>query len=151
MGRSKETFNKKEKEKKRLKQKQDKKEKMEERKANKNKDTSLDGMIAYLDENGNLTDTPPDPRRKRVFAAENIQIGVPKQNETGEADEFRTGVVSFYNQPKGFGFINDSSTNERVFFHVNNILEPLEESDKVKFAMERGPRGFHAVQVTKVV
>ena len=60
MARSKETFSKKEKEKKRRKLKQDKKEKMEERKANKKDGNSLDGMMAYLDENGNLTDTPPD-------------------------------------------------------------------------------------------
>ena len=152
MAKSKETFNKKEKEKKRLKQRQDKKEKKEERKANKkNGGSSLEGMMAYLDEYGNLTDTPPDPRRKKMFIAEDIQIGVPKQTEAGEADEFRTGIVSFYNQPKGFGFINDSANNERIFFHVNNILEPLQESDKVKFSVERGPRGFHAVQVTKVV
>ena len=84
-----------------------------------------------------------------MFTAQSIQIGVPKQRVTDETDEPRTGVVSFFNKPKGFGFINDSN-NERVFFHVNNILEPLEESDKVKFSVEQGPRGLHAVQVTKM-
>jgi cold shock CspA family protein len=151
MAKSKETFNKKEKEKKRLKHKQDKKQKMEERKANKKDGSSLEGMMAYLDENGNLTDTRPDPAKKRVFTAQSIQIGVPKQRVMTEEEEHRTGIVSFFNKPKGFGFINDSSNNERIFFHVNNILEPLEESDKVKFSVEHGPRGLHAVQVTKMV
>ena len=61
MAKSKETFNKKEKEKKRLKKKQEKMEKMQERKANAEKGKSLDEMMAYIDENGNLSSTPPDP------------------------------------------------------------------------------------------
>ena len=67
MGKSQETFGKKEKEKKKLKQRQDKQEKMEERKANAKKGKSLDEMMAYIDENGNISSTPPDPRKKKVF------------------------------------------------------------------------------------
>jgi cold shock CspA family protein len=148
MAKSKETFNKKDKEQKRFRQKQEKMRKMEERKANKKKGGGLDEMMAYLDENGNLTDTPPDPRNKKIFREEDIQIGVPKQEEI--ADVPRTGTVSFYNGAKGFGFINDQQTNERVFFHVNDINEPLTESDKVSFFVERGPRGLNALQVEKI-
>ena len=60
MAKSKETFNKKEKEQRRNKAKQDKKARMEERKANKKKGGSLEDMMAYIDENGNITSTPPD-------------------------------------------------------------------------------------------
>ena len=148
MAKSKETFNKKEKEKKRLKQKQDKMQRMEERKANKRDGNSLEGMMAYLDENGNLSDTPPDPKKKKVFRQEDMQIGVPKQEFSNE-DEHRTGTVTFYNTAKGFGFINDRLTNERIFFHVNDLQEQVEESDKVKFLVERGPRGLNALQVTR--
>jgi len=148
MAKSKETFSKKEKEKKRLKQKQDKKQKVEERKANKRNGNSLEGMMAYLDENGNLTDTPQDPSHKKIFLQEDIQIGVPKQ-EFSEEDEFRKGTVTFYNRAKGFGFINELSTNERIFFHVKDMMEPVEESDKVQFLVERGSRGLNAVQLTK--
>lgn len=148
MAKAKETFNKKEKEKKRVKQRQDKRQKMEERKANKKKGKSLEGMMAYLDENGNLTDTPPDPRYKRIFKQEDIQIGVPKLEKTVE--EFSKGIVTYFNKPKGFGFINDSLTNERVFFHIKDILEPLEESNTVQFLLERGPRGLNAVEVSRV-
>ncbi len=150
MGKSKETFNKKEKEKKRLKQKQDKKLKTEERKANKKDGNSLEGMMAYVDENGDLTDTPPDPLRKKVFKQEDIQIGVPKQEFT-EENGFRTGTVSFFNTAKGFGFINDLATNERIFFHVNDMLEQVEESDKVQFLVKSGPRGLNAIQLKKMV
>ncbi len=150
MAKSKESYNKKEKEKQRLKQKQDKRNKMEERKASKKSGGSMNGMMAYLDENGNLTDTPPDPKRKKIFTLEDIQISVPKQEDVA-AEEFRTGTVSFYNKDKGFGFINDAATQERIFFHVNDTQEPLEESDKVKFFTERGPRGLNAVQVIKMI
>jgi S-adenosylmethionine hydrolase len=81
MSKSQETFNKKEREKKRQKKQQDKLEKMQERKNNKEKGKSLDDMIAYLDENGNLTSVPPDPRKKKVFRQEEMQISIPKQEE----------------------------------------------------------------------
>ncbi len=62
MAKSKETFAKREKEKKRIKAREEKKEKKEERKANANKGKSLDDMLAYVDEFGNLTAVPPDER-----------------------------------------------------------------------------------------
>lgn len=63
MAKSKETFNKREKEKKRLKQRQEKREKQEERKANAAKGKPLEAMLAYIDENGNLSSVPPDSSR----------------------------------------------------------------------------------------
>ena len=63
MAKSKETFFKKQKEKQRLKNRQDKQQKMEERKANLKKGKSLDEMMAYVDENGNLSSTPPDKKK----------------------------------------------------------------------------------------
>lgn len=59
MARSKESFSKREKEKKRIKERQDKAQKKEERKANNNKGKNLEDMLAYLDENGNLSTVPP--------------------------------------------------------------------------------------------
>lgn len=148
MAKSKETFNKKEKEKKRLKQRQEKREKMEERKANAGKTKSLDDMIAYIDENGNITSTPPDPKMRKVFNVEDIQIGVPKY-EPEESDPIRQGVLSFFNTSKGFGFINDAQTGERLFVHMSQMLEPVNENDKVIFEVERGDRGLNAVNVKK--
>lgn len=58
MARSGQSFNKRKKEKQRVRQRQEKREKMEERKAAK-KEKSLDDMLAYVDENGNLSSTPP--------------------------------------------------------------------------------------------
>jgi cold shock CspA family protein len=150
MAKSKETFNKREKEKQRQAQKKQKREKMEERKANAGKSKSLDDMMAYIDEDGNITSTPPDPKRKRVFNAEEIEIGVPKQ--THEADgEPNTGSVDYFNDSKGFGFIRDKQTGERLFFHVNQLQgEELRENDKVTYDIERGAKGFNAVNIKKL-
>jgi cold shock CspA family protein len=150
MAKSKETFNKREKEKQRQAQKKQKREKMEERKANAGKSKSLDDMMAYIDEDGNITSTPPDPKRKRVFNAEEIEIGVPKQ--TNETDgEPNTGSVDYYNDSKGFGFIRDKQTGERLLFHVNQLQgEELRENDKVTYDIERGAKGFNAVNIKKL-
>ena len=147
MGKSGETFNKKEKEKKRAKQKQDKAEKMEERKANAKKGKSLDEMMAYIDEDGNISSTPPDPSKKKVFRQEDMQIGVPKY--IAEDEPIRTGVVAFFNDEKGFGFINDLQTQERVFVHANNLSEPIKEGNRVNFEVEMGPKGPSAINVKK--
>ena len=149
MAKPKETFNKREKEKQRQQQKQQKREKMEERKANASKSKSLDDMMAYLDENGNIVSTPPDPSKRKIFNAEEIEIGIPKQREEEEG-EIKTGVVEYFNDAKGFGFIRDGQTGERLFFHVNQLEEPLKESDKVSYDIERGPRGFNAVSIKKL-
>ena len=147
MSKSKETFNKKDKEKKRLKQKQEKMEKMQERKANAKKGKSLDEMMAYIDENGNISSTPPDPKKKKIFNHEDMNTGVPVRVEE---DTERQGVVDFFNEAKGFGFIKDAVTKQSVFVHANQLSEPIKESDRVSFQTERGPKGMNAVQVKKL-
>ncbi len=149
MSKSQETFSKKEKEKKKLKQRQDKQEKMEERKANAKKGKTLDEMMAYLDENGNISSAPPDPRKKKIFKLEDMEIGVPKQVPGLEQDTVRSGVVTFFNDAKGFGFIKDLQTQESAFIHVNRLSEPIKEYDKVSFEVEMGPKGTNAVNVKK--
>ena len=147
MGKSQETFSKKEKEKKRIKQRQEKLEKMQERKANAKKGKSLDDMMAYIDENGNISSTPPDPRKKKVFNPEDMQVSVPKQEDRIH-NTVRKGFVAFFNNEKGFGFINDTETKERIFVHVNQLSGPLKENDKVTFEVEIGPKGPSAVNVS---
>lgn len=150
MAKSQETFGKKEKEKNRLKQRQEKKEKMEERKANASKGKSLEDMMAYVDENGNISSTPPDPKRKKVFKQEDMQTATPKYVPGEEADLIRTGVVTFFNDAKGFGFIKDMQTQESVFIHANELQEAIKENDKVNFEVKNGPKGLNAVNVKKL-
>jgi cold shock CspA family protein len=150
MGRSLETFSKKEREKKKFKKQQDKKEKAEERKANSDKGKDLESMMAYIDEHGNITSTPPDPSKKRKVVIEDIQISVPKQ-EAIFVDPFRKGSITFFNESKGFGFIQDLVSQESVFVHINALTEPVQEGDKVTFETEQGQKGLNAVRVKKAV
>lgn len=149
MGRSSETFNKKEKEKKRLKKQQEKKERTEDRKANSDKGKTLEGMLAYVDHNGNLTSTPPDPNQRNKVSSESIQISIPKKEDLAPENTTRTGTITYFNEAKGYGFIKDSQTQESLFVHVNGIAEQIKERDKVTFEAEKGLKGMNAVKVKK--
>jgi cold shock CspA family protein len=146
MAKSKEAFNKREKEKQRQKEKQEKRDKMEERKANQTKGKSLDDMMAYIDEDGNITSTPPDPEKKKVFNVEDIQIGVVRSKEIEEP--LKEGRVDYFNVSKGFGFIIQND-GEKIFFHVNQTNGQVREGDVVNYTVERGPKGLNAVGVLK--
>src|SRR6185295_7677885 len=108
------TWNKRERENKKQQERKQKEERRLERKENAKKGKSLDEMMAYIDENGNISATPPDPNKRKVFKQEDMQIGVPKHVPGEDEDPVRTGVVAFFNDEKGFGFINDLQTQERV-------------------------------------
>ena len=148
MAKSTETFSKKEKEKKRLKKAKDKKEKAEDRKSNSGKGKSLEDMMAYIDEHGNISSTPPDPSRKIKINSEDIQVGVAKREDIVQ-EIVRNGVVSFFNESKGYGFIKDLLSQESVFVHVNGLTEQVKENDKVTFETEQGQKGLTAVKVKK--
>lgn len=149
MAKSQETFNKKEKEKKRLKKKLEKQQKREERRAN-SEGGGLDAMMAYLDEDGNIVDTPPDPlKKKKVINAKTIEVSVPKK-VAEESTPFKVGRVEFFNDQKGFGFIKELTTQEKFFVHVNGLIDEIMEGDKVSFELERGLKGMNAVNVKKV-
>ncbi|WP_299886802.1 cold-shock protein [uncultured Lacinutrix sp.] len=150
MAKSQQTFNKLEKEKKRLKKREDKRKKMEARKAQK-EENGTDGIqFAYVDYNGNLVDTPPDPEDKIETEADNIVLGVPKKEDMPEPDPIRKGKVSFYDSSKGFGFIIDAEDQEKYFCHVSGLIDEITENDKVQFELEKGMKGLNAVRVKKI-
>jgi len=141
-----ESWNKKEREKKKQKERKDKAEKMQERKDS-GKKNNFDDMIAYLDENGNLSSTPPDPRKRVEVKLEDIQIGVPEYVPPTEEELTHKGKVTFFNNEKGFGFIKDLQSQQSLFVHANNLTAPIKENDKVSFEIEMGQRGPMAVNV----
>lgn len=139
-----ESWNKKEREKKKQQEKKDKEARKKERKENSSQ-KSMDDMMAYVDENGNITDTPPDPSKRKEIKLEDIEIGVPAY--TAEEEVPHTGKITFFNQEKGFGFIKDQVTQESIFVHVNNLSGPVQENDKVSFEIGHGAKGPVAVNV----
>ena len=146
MGRSQESYNKKE-----VRNKKEKKRKEKEKKRLHKKETgkrnSFDDMIAYVDEFGQITSTPPDPDAKVEVEAASIEISTTRNEESQKNDFVRKGVVSFFNESKGFGFIRDMETRQSVFVHVNNLLEPIKENNMVSFEIGKGPKGPTALKV----
>lgn len=149
MGRSQESFNKKELQKKKEKKRQEKEKKRLARKEGEKK-SGLDDMIAYVDENGMLTDTPPDPSTRTKTKAEDIEVSVPKMDDSMKEDPIRTGRLTFFNNSKGYGFIRDSVTQESVFVHINEFEDEIMEGNMVSFELEKGPKGPSAVRVKRV-
>jgi len=145
MGRSQDTFNKKEVRNKKEKKRKDKEAKRMARKDNE-KSGDLNDMIAYVDENGMLVDTPPDPDKKAEVELESIDVSVPKRDNI-PYDPIRNGIVTFFNESKGFGFIRDLETQESIFVHANNLLEPIKDNNTVTFEVEMGPKGPSAFKV----
>ena len=146
MGRSQESFNKKEVRNKKEKKRKEKEKKRLARKEG-DKKSSLDDMMAYVDENGMISSTPPDPTKKKKVKIEDIEISIPKGAPSQALDPIRKGVVTFFNDSKGYGFIKDSETQASVFVHVNNVLEEIQEGNLVSFEIEKGQKGPTAVQV----
>ena len=147
MAKSQQSFNKREKEKKRLKKREEKQKKKEARKEEQ-KDSGGGIQFAYVDKYGNLTDTPPEPSEKEEIDAESIVLGIPKKEESADdLDPVRKGKVSFFDHSKGFGFIIDQETQEKHFCHISNIIDEIQENDRVTFELMKGQRGMDAVKV----
>ena len=145
-----EYFSKRDREKKKQQARKEKEEKKRERKENARVGNSFSDMIAYVDENGNLTSTPQDPSRRREVNIEDIQISSPKAEDRNSADQFEAGVVTYYNDEKGYGFIRDSKTKQSVFVHHKQLSGPVGINDKVQFLIVKGMKGPEAIEVSVV-
>ncbi|PKP44763.1 MAG: DNA-binding protein [Bacteroidetes bacterium HGW-Bacteroidetes-13] len=149
MAKSQQSFGKKEKEKLRIKKRQDKELRKIDRKANA-KGGGFENMIAYVDEYGQITDTPPDPSKKIIVDVESIEIGVPKRAKEEEVDPVKKGKIDYFNDSKGFGFIKENGTQEKYFVHASGMIDDLKEGEAVSFELERGMKGMNAVRVKRI-
>lgn len=147
MAKSKETFGKKEIEKKKQKKRKDKAERKEQRKSEREPGKSLEDLIMYVDENGNLTPNKPDPTKRAKINAEDIELGVPNRPAH---DPQRKGRITYFDDAKGYGFITDRDTDERIFVHATALEEMVKVNDKVTFEKGIGPKGPVAINVQKI-
>lgn len=58
----------------------------------------------------------------------------------------KNGVVKFYNEAKGFGFIKEDGGQE-IFVHATGLQDKVRENDKVTFEIQEGKKGLNAVNV----
>ncbi len=140
------SFNKRDLEKKKEQKRKEKQQRKEERKAGGSK--SFDDMIAYVDENGVITNTPPDPEKKQEVDLENIEVSTPKKEEMVEIA--LQGLVEHFNADKGYGFIKNLSGTEKYFFHISNAPANIAEGNTVTFELERGEKGINAVRIALI-
>jgi CspA family cold shock protein len=61
------------------------------------------------------------------------------------------GVVKFFNEAKGFGFITPSDSSADIFVHVSGLVDEIREKDEVEFEVEKGKKGLNAVNVTRIM
>lgn len=140
------SFNKRELEKKKEQKRQEKQKRKEERKANGG--ASFEDMIAYVDENGVITDTPPDQTNKQKIDIEDIAISTPKKEDI--EDPVLNGRVEYFNSEKGYGFIKHTGSIDKYFFHVSSAPASITEGNMVTFGLERGQKGMNAVKIALV-
>jgi cold shock CspA family protein len=147
MARARDSFNKKDLEKARLKKRKEKEQRKEDRKANSGKGKGMEDMFAYVDAFGNLVSTPPDPQLKEDIKLEDIRISISRQEGPDAEIPPREGIITFFNEAKGYGFIKDRETSQSVFVHVNELEGPVKENDRVTFETEKTPKGLNALRV----
>lgn len=138
------SLSKRELEKKRQGKRLEKQQRKDNRKATKANGTFED-MIAYVDENGVIMDTPPVLPVVKTNAGD-IEISTPRR-ETAEYS-LLTGRIEYFNADKGYGFIKNSDNAVKYFFHVTSTSDQITEGMTVNFGLERGQRGMNAVNIT---
>ena len=62
----------------------------------------------------------------------------------------QTGKVKFFNESKGFGFIQSEGSDQDIFVHISDTLEYIEKDDEVTFEVSEGKRGPQATDVRRI-
>lgn len=138
------SFTKRDLEKKKQEKRLAKQQKKEERK---NSGTSsFEDMIAYVDENGVITDTPTTNEKPQEIDISTIEVSTPRKTDEPVITEYE-GRVEFFNTSKGYGFIKNLKNAEKYFFHVSGLQDEVTDGNLVTFKLERGPRGMNAVEI----
>ena len=57
------------------------------------------------------------------------------------------GTVKFFNTDKGFGFIESENSNKDIFVHANNLIDQINDGDKVSYDVDETPKGPSAINV----
>ncbi len=61
----------------------------------------------------------------------------------------KKGIVKFFNDNRGYGFIIEAETKKEFFFHLSGIAngDKLHQNDKVSFDTKDGKKGILAVNI----
>lgn len=76
-----------------------------------------------------------------------IKQFINKLMNTNKVNNMKEGTVKFFNNTKGFGFINLKDSDEDIFVHSTNLIDQIKENDQVTFEVEKGDKGLSAINV----
>lgn len=150
------TYSKRDNEKKKQEKRVEKQKKKESRKLN-DKPAGFDDMIAYVDENGRISSTPPSERNNDIVSRPNREQ--ERLNQNSDSDQRKNGnkltelkgKVEYVNAEKGYGFIKETAQVDKYFFHVSGLLDAVQVGDAVVYDLERGKKGYSAVRIRKQI
>ena len=61
------------------------------------------------------------------------------------------GIVKFFNETKGFGFITPSNSQTDIFVQASGLVDEIRENDEVTYDEVAGRKGMNAVNVTRIM
>ncbi|WP_071336273.1 cold-shock protein [Burkholderia contaminans] len=65
-----------------------------------------------------------------------------------------TGMVKWFNDAKGFGFITPDDGSEELFVHFSEVnvsgFKSLQDQQRVRYEVRNGPKGKQAADVTPI-
>ncbi len=79
-----------------------------------------------------------------------IKKFINKLMNINKATIMKEGTVKFFNNAKGFGFIQVKDSEEEIFVHTSNLIDQIKENDVVTFDVEKGDKGLSAIKVSLV-
>ena len=63
----------------------------------------------------------------------------------------KTGIIKFFNEAKGYGFVTDDQTKEDFFVHVTGLNgTQVQQNDRVEYETQEGRKGINAVNIRKM-
>ena len=78
----------------------------------------------------------------------NLFFKLKKSVISNKMSTMKKGTVKFFNNTKGFGFIQQEDSNEDIFVHQSGLIDDIREDDEVTFETTQGQKGLNAINVT---
>jgi cold shock CspA family protein len=130
MTRSKQSSQKREKEKTKLKKKREKEERRVQRKSESKKGMGLDALVET------------SPRIQYEAKKHSAEAPAPQPAATKGK-----GRVAFMSEAKDYGFIKDTETRGTLYFQISTLAKPVKINDLVVYSRVKGPKGMTAISV----
>jgi len=85
-----------------------------------------------------------------IFVALNIFLSTNIITDTiniEEMKDYKNGVVKYYNEEKGFGYIIDGESKDELFVYEEGIIDEISDNDDVRYHIRNTRKGYEAFDV----